>query len=1661
MNLSQKDSSFQQIPLDIKTLELGVETKGRLSFMDKAILFVEYMQLISQIIFQNSTFTHSKSPGLLYNSVLYILKIFNPCSLIPTETRNLLLISLFIVIVCFLAVKILLLGYIAFIAYTGREGHRWFVALWRWILKIDGRCCSFFIASFCLNVIQAFHEGNSHVKSLNYSMIISLTVLVNLLQNAFVVLIWVRYSYILPSKQLLSAKNNTIELITLVQKVVLLILQVTLEASPTASVWIVAVINLAFDVLRSGYFLRNIPPYKMLTLKLMAVTLMIIASLNIAYLIVAITNTKQYSPNNMPYALIIWLLFAPIIVKMFWAWTENLVKTILSKFSETDSIAILLQKIEAIRQIRQDSRKMNKFNQSAQFEHFMQSSIVANLSEIFGIESTEENILENRACANKMFARYLEKIHGMYPKNKLIQLYLTFYYGKKLKLYGIAVKLLAGLEKTNSFSIKSNALLLKLEIQQKISNEYKNKENKLNLMEYHQHNGEYLRVKAKILEQAALQIELCKETGEISADLGKILNLGQMIEKQRKFIHKKMKVLQEEFPQYFYEPSLVFAYYELALNHSARDFAKYSQKALTNHKKYEVRFRSKKLGQENLYENNKMLFKLNIQKDTFGTIEECTRSVKPCLGWEAKFLYGNSILNVVAPSLKAYYTSGVNRFKGTGDRKILNQLSRTFAYHKNKYLVQVESYLNIHPSLKQGVYLDLVMRPLIDEKEYIFVDKDGMINSFTEKIGKKLNLFNAVQGGGVKVRVLSGDLDDMDMIYERVFSLYQPKNTELFESESPTEKTLKEPETQRIPFLDQNQSPRQRARRSVYRYLNLRNKQNVEMLDLYKFYCQEGKKVVLTPVGTEGQQDYTFKCKLDNQYYENFQLKLFVFEEIFEDSGSKMKEFEEQREKHLTQSSDEKNTEEMTSGALQTKNQEVIITKEDYAMITSPKETENPLMRPKDTMPEILLSPKCFSTDALPLVHAPSQADDDDFNDDEKQELEHNVDGYVSSLQLQDKKESHPISHDKKKEIIKRLRTEDQRKFLIAAEESVGSQRTRNSGQERVARSVKEALNTRFRPKLYLGFIAVFYLLLVLIFMNQFVIQLIYKTNLTNVKARKEVLRNSELRNVLIVKIQRNLRYIWDFSEGRLGTTGLSSSALPLPVRVRTTKSDLAILSNLNEELMKNTDVLTDGDRQELFARNVEVYYVDNTSTTDSSSIRLTGFQAIESVVEAGLEGISLYNLNMTTQAFDVFNFIFRNALNDFFIKSEETSEIFLKSSENDKQRTITLFSTSLIITLVLLVLLTLGSVILILLQYHREKKLMKSFVKMDPAGLVQVLKRLEDFTRIIQENVTLDVLGKIKPYEFSRGFGSQNVNNKKLNKEKDFKKPNHQQILMRYLLHIPLLLVPVLVIGGLFTWGSLYYRKEMEYCQNTLNQIYYVDKIKLNSNLAATICGELLSQNDTTFLRNKPLTSELVNQIEVFDGIAQNTMTVLENEQGGYSPLIQTILFEDNCHLFNASFKAICLNAGAGWGTVTLLNIIKSVQLTMETIEDSYTTSDKSQSVLNSLQILGFNKILIPNAVTGELCSMIDNQLNLEFDEKIQVAKKRNQNLMVVVWVLLIVFSRAFWDLTFRKILDADLKFKRVLKVMPPRLILGNFLLKAYLLRTSHGALNSIRHEM
>jgi len=202
--LETKEAKLQEnLPFQVKMLQLGVETQGKSTFMDKLINVVEYMQLLSQIVFLNSRFTYAKNPGLLYECVLYILKIFNPCFLISSERNRPLLISLFILVISVLIYQALLATSIGLIVWKFDKGDRRLRKLWKWNLKMIGRCTTYFIISFFVNVLEAHPD----VTSISKALIISIAVIVGLFQVVSSIALWIRYPYILPNKQLFFSKE--------------------------------------------------------------------------------------------------------------------------------------------------------------------------------------------------------------------------------------------------------------------------------------------------------------------------------------------------------------------------------------------------------------------------------------------------------------------------------------------------------------------------------------------------------------------------------------------------------------------------------------------------------------------------------------------------------------------------------------------------------------------------------------------------------------------------------------------------------------------------------------------------------------------------------------------------------------------------------------------------------------------------------------------------------------------------------------------------------------------------------------------------------------------------------------------------------------------------------------------------------------------------------------------------------------------------------------------------------------------------------------------------------------------------------------------------------------------------------------------------------------
>jgi len=126
------------------------------------------------------------------------------------------------------------------------------------------------------------------------------------------------------------------------------------------------------------------------------------------------------------------------------------------------------------------------------------------------------------------------------------------------------------------------------------------------------------------------------------------------------------------------------------------------------------------------------------------------------------------------------------------------------------------------------------------------------------------------------------------------------------------------------------------------------------------------------------------------------------------------------------------------------------------------------------------------------------------------------------------------------------------------------------------------------------------------------------------------------------------------------------------------------------------------------------------------------------------------------------------------------------------------------------------------------------------------------------------------------------------------------------------------------------------------------------------------------------------------------------------------------------------------------------------------YEQSDKSLPILTKLQVkLTTTYPILLMRILISLSSSISTLLNESFVSFLNSTKEEINVLrgLIFVFVVLVSLTIHFWIVNPLK--ERENEFRKVLEALPAELAFSNFLLKAYILRTSYGMLDSIKNQI
>lgn len=198
----------------------------------------------------------------------------------------------------------------------------------------------------------------------------------------------------------------------------------------------------------------------------------------------------------------------------------------------------------------------------------------------------------------------------------------------------------------------------------------------------------------------------------------------------------------------------------------------------------------------------------------------------------------------------------------------------------------------------------------------------------------------------------------------------------------------------------------------------------------------------------------------------------------------------------------------------------------------------------------------------------------------------------------------------------------------------------------------------------------------------------------------------------------------------------------PTLARLGQYSSNLAIA---DRNLKDGVDFLDNKLSKRVFENDVKMYDNDYGEAIQSY-ISVNTFEATSSIIATTLQVVQMYRSNTTTGVLTDLNFVLRNIINDILIKTESVMNVFLMSLDADRIVNQHAMVILMIVTAVLLTVVMAVFVFLIRSFYLKEKQTITAFSQVSLKEISKVQERLDNFTSMIENEVSFEQLPSLKP---------------------------------------------------------------------------------------------------------------------------------------------------------------------------------------------------------------------------------------------------------------------------------------------------------------------------
>ena len=1597
-------------------------------YAEKLITLTEFFQVISLALFLNFPKENYDDEKFVFRIVVYFFKLINPSYLLDFKKSNR-WVNIALAFVLFSSIlRYCLTLYIILTEYWNKKKNRMLYEIWRWVFRLQARVLGVFITSFAVQVIMHISKGYYHPELLTDFGSIFVWAIFIVVEYIFSLMIETQFCQVLPTKNFLSAKNNHTQVLVLLQKLLLQILQLTFLSNNYSNQWIFSILSMIFSIGNNYYFYTRLPFYKFKTLLFEGKLLALVFSFDISCFFYACLKQGEYKEANISFTITLWAILSLLSMKFSHEFITRIYLNILLDKKTQGIPEIQIQRIILAEEIEEHLKLPTMKSGNYDISFLLREIKEANKNEIFKDNSrfSDSRSSESLGFENtdQAYIYYLEDLLLKSPQNAFIKLHLAYQYSKNLKLYTKAIQIVSELGINKQSLVYINSLFLLYKIENAIMNRHNSENSNLNLLTYIKCQLFIDEFKQDIIEQINLKVKICENIiGEVS-DLGEIYKCGQSVWKSRAKIQKKIESVLSIIPNNYTKPLVLCAEYHLILNYCLDTYEKLQIQFNRKQLKNEKYFREINLNEDNLYQDENAFVMLSGEKHDHGKIVFCTKAIEEICGGEKNMYYGTHISSIFTSSMQNYYKELFKKLLENETQYNINQNLQKkpiFLYNRDKYVIEAQIHLQIHPYITQNFYYDMIIRPIPSGKEYILVKENGDIESATKNISIILGL-NTSFSQSVNIKSLSDELYKVNEAFNIVNrnKVIKHKKSQSFPEDSLSSKES----TEIVTFANIN-----------------------EIMELHNAYSLEGKNIILRPYFQDSsnrrftRKNFYYNCKILAIQLDSIFMKLITLEKV--DKGVIEEHNDKTKEKRTT----------LTFPSIVVERQVETQQEENSVMVTgsenffSPERDNNEITPYLDTDDYLLtstrnlLSPRKtkIETKNFPTINIYSQVTQNtEFPKDS---------GRVFSLS------SIPTRENK----YFRFQTIDEFKKEKSKEEATGNgnqeDTSKYSRYKRQEKAFQRGIASKYYPRAFNFWASLFYSVVFITFVSQIILFEVSRVTMKNLVMKKNLLKFSQIRFYQMLRLNVNSVGAYVTIDSVVNVTG---NLREIPSVLDNMKSFLPGLLNANNMIIESLYKLDTDLIRQLYSSDVRIWGSPYDMTLKQFAY-INQFQLMDRILTAINSIFVNHKTLFSDLGLHLFEFVALNTINDFVYKSFEMKNYFLDLVNREKDYFQDVIILCLLTTPFLLVGVGLMLIFIIWNQYKIEKNYMLAFIKLNSRKVKNIMKSLKSFERGLKNEENFSHSQSLNWFVDLTTLPKEEQGTNS-HKRQQTQRIDYKQIRSRYKGFSIKVTAYIAILIGILVGNYLTANSSKETIYRRQSQLNFANELSSFVALSYTTFTILFVWNNTCSVNKmKPLDAgiEILSDIRTLQG---KMPQVFQEKDGSYDPIVEALLISKNscADLTNNSlFYCNVLKNEFGQQTFLLPSMAAFEKLAQKKIKD-YQDCNKTtmESILNTSFI--DQKLYLANFVTiGGQAQLISERVDHNLTESIDDAELQRTAFFITFSICMFCVSLLVWFQILSKLREIDNDFKKVLQVFPSTLILSSFFLKSFLKKSSQEIIN------